>query len=260
MRALLRRPPVVAAVRVGGVARALRQFRAMVWKEMAKPLASSTVPRQLAPKGRSDVRTSLPHRNHASRVASASNGRWRSGGRPYALYSLGRGKEDDAGNRKARQRLASGLFLQRRAYFRVRTKMTTSAARSTLSTLHPASVHARHWKCRVFGLTSLAHHSRYAFADFGSCTPILSASSTSSNDTSIRSPSCRSSHRVKRSYFPIVFLQTLSIKKHAIHCTRPRIQLLSSGKAMTKPRPSQPPRCLASSSAPEPCREDRPCL
>jgi hypothetical protein len=31
--------------------------------------ASPTMPRQLGPKGRSDLRTSLPHRKHAARVA-----------------------------------------------------------------------------------------------------------------------------------------------------------------------------------------------
>jgi len=31
------------------------------------------MPRQLGPKGRSDLRTSLPHRNHAKTVAPASN-------------------------------------------------------------------------------------------------------------------------------------------------------------------------------------------
>jgi hypothetical protein len=35
-----------------------------------------TIPRQLGPKGRSDLRTNTPHRNHAARVALARNRLW----------------------------------------------------------------------------------------------------------------------------------------------------------------------------------------
>jgi hypothetical protein len=39
----------------------------------------STIPRQLGPKGRSDLRTSPPHPNHATRVAPACNRLWAAG-------------------------------------------------------------------------------------------------------------------------------------------------------------------------------------
>jgi len=42
-------------------------------KRSQRKLASPTMPRQLGPKGHSDLRTSLLHRSHAARVADACN-------------------------------------------------------------------------------------------------------------------------------------------------------------------------------------------